>query len=36
MSELQEYIFSKIPGDEILLTVVRNNNEKTSKTKAMK
>lgn len=31
MSELQEYIFSKIPGDEILLTVVRNNNEKLIK-----
>lgn len=31
MSELQEYIFKKSPGDEILLTVIRNNNEKQIK-----
>lgn len=31
MSELQEYIFKKNPGDEILLTVIRNNNEKQIK-----
>ena len=28
MSELQEYIFSKNPGDEIILTILRNNKEK--------
>ena len=28
MSELQEYIFSKNPGDEIVLTVIRNDKEK--------
>lgn len=31
MSELQEYIFSKNPGDEIILTIVRNNKEKQIK-----
>jgi len=28
MSELQEYIFSKNPDEEIILTVIRNNEEK--------
>ena len=28
MSELQEYIFSKNPEDEIILTIIRNNKEK--------
>ena len=28
MSELQEYIFSKNPGDEIVLTILRNNKER--------
>ena len=28
MTELQEYIFSKSPEDEIILTVIRNNKEK--------
>ena len=27
MSELQEYIFSKNPGDEIILTIIRNSKE---------
>ncbi len=31
MCELQEYIFSKNPGDEIILTVIRNNKEKQVK-----
>lgn len=31
MSELQEYIFSKNPEDEIVLTVIRNNKEKQIK-----
>ena len=31
MCELQEYIFSKNPGDEISLTVIRNNKEKNIK-----
>ena len=31
MCELQEYIFSKNPGDEITLTVIRNNKEKQIK-----
>lgn len=31
MCELQEYIFSKNPGDEIMLTVIRNNKEKQIK-----
>lgn len=31
MSELQEYIFSRNPGDEIVLTVIRNNKEKQIK-----
>ena len=29
MCELQEYIFSKNVGDEIILTVIRNNKEKS-------
>ena len=28
MCELQEYIFSKNPGDEIILTILRNSKEK--------
>jgi len=32
MSELQEYIFSKNPDEEIILTVIRNNEEKQIKT----
>ena len=31
MCELQEYIFSKNPGDEITLTILRNNKEKQIK-----
>lgn len=31
MCELQEYIFSKNPGDEITLTIIRNNKEKQTK-----
>ena len=31
MSELQEYLFSRNPKDEIILTVVRNNKEKQIK-----
>ena len=31
MSELQEYIFSKNPGEEIELTVMRKNKEKNIK-----
>ena len=31
MSELQEYIFSKNPQDEIILTIIRNNKEKQIK-----
>lgn len=31
MSELQEYVFSKNPEDEIVLTVIRNNKEKQIK-----
>ena len=31
MCELQEYIFSKNPGDEIILTILRNNTEKSIK-----
>lgn len=31
MSELQEYIFSKNPGDEIILSIIRGNNEKEIK-----
>lgn len=31
MCELQEYIFSKNPGDEIILTILRNNKERQIK-----
>ena len=31
MSELQEYIFSKNPGDEIILSIIRNNKERQIK-----
>jgi len=31
MSELQEYIFSKNPGDEIILTIIRSNKERQIK-----
>ena len=31
MCELQEYIFSKDPGDEIILTILRNNKERQIK-----
>jgi S1-C subfamily serine protease len=31
MSELQTYIFSRDIGDEIMLTVIRNNKEKQIK-----
>lgn len=31
MCELQEYIFSKNPGDEIILTIIRNDEEKQIK-----
>ena len=31
MCELQEYIFGKNPGDEIILTIIRNNEEKQIK-----